>query len=149
MATVTLSFRFGNVATAGIIAGAILAAFDMMFSAIVIGANAFFMPLRMIGAIVLGPAALDADYSLPTAAIVGLIVRMILSVAFAMVFAWLASPTAADATLAFRGMMFGTVLWIVNFYVIAPLAGWAWFPERTNSAVQFLTHAFLYGCPLG
>ena len=100
MVTVTSGFRFGHVATAGVIGGVIFAAFEMIAAAILMGPNAFFMPLRMIGAMVLGPEALDPGYSLLTAAIAGLIVHMVLSVAFATVFAWMAPAAGTDAMLA-------------------------------------------------
>ncbi|MDQ3937167.1 MAG: hypothetical protein M3253_00635, partial [Chloroflexota bacterium] len=43
----------------------------------------------------------------------------------------------------------GFALWIVNFYVIAPLAGWQWFPNETDPLVQFVAHTFFYGSVLG
>ncbi|RWM80607.1 MAG: hypothetical protein EOR83_25535, partial [Mesorhizobium sp.] len=46
-------------AVAGIVAGIVFAAFEMAASAFMMGAEASFMPLRMIGAIALGPEALD------------------------------------------------------------------------------------------
>ncbi len=46
------------------------------------------------------------------------------------------------------GIAFGIALWIVNFYVLAPVMGWSWFPERTNVAVQFTAHAFFFGLPV-
>lgn len=43
----------------------------------------------------------------------------------------------------------GLALWIVNFYVIAPLFGWTWFPNGTNPVVQFIAHTVFYGTVLG
>jgi hypothetical protein len=43
----------------------------------------------------------------------------------------------------------GFGLWLVNFYVIAPIGGWTWFPEGTNAVVQFVAHTFFYGTVLG
>jgi hypothetical protein len=34
----------------------------------------------------------------------------------------------------------------VNFYIVA---AWTWFPERSDPVVQFLAHAFFFGCLLG
>ena len=149
MVTITTKFRFGQVIAAGVTGGILFAAFEMLAAAALMGMQSVFMPLRMIGAMALGAEALDAGYWLVTAAIAGLIVHMILSVVFAAVFAWIASPAATDSMLALGGIVFGTVLWLVNFYLIAPLAGWSWFPEQTNAFVQFIAHAFFYGCPVG
>jgi hypothetical protein len=43
----------------------------------------------------------------------------------------------------------GFALWIVNFYVIAPIAGWNWFPDGTDPLVQFVAHTFFFGSALG
>jgi hypothetical protein len=55
----------------------------------------------------------------------------------------------SSAQLAVAGTMFGTVLWLVNFYVIARLAGWTWFPGNVHHVIAFVGHAFFFGCPLG
>jgi hypothetical protein len=41
------------------------------------------------------------------------------------------------------------MLWIVNFYVIAPVFGWTWFADDTIASAQFLAHTLGYGCVLG
>ena len=124
------------------------AAFEMMATAVLMGPQAVFMPLRMIGAMVLGAEALDPGYSLITAAVAGVIVHMVLSIAFALMLAAVTPAAITPGTLALIGIAFGIGLWLVNFYVIAPFAGWTWFPERTNPIVQFLAHAFLFGLPV-
>jgi uncharacterized membrane protein YagU involved in acid resistance len=121
----------------------------MVAAAVLMGPQAFFMPLRMIGAIVLGSAALDPGYSLASAGFAGVIVHMVLSIVFALILAAFASPVAGTAALAAGGIAFGIVLWLVNFYLVAPLAGWTWFPDRSNQVVQFVAHALFYGCPVG
>jgi hypothetical protein len=149
MARVGVRFGPGTIVAAGVVAGLLFAAFEVIAAALMMGPAAAFMPLRMIGAMVLGSAALDPGYSLAVAATAGVVVHMILSVAFTAVFAFIASPIATTGRLALAGMAFGTGLWLVNFYVIAPLAGWTWFPEQTNAVVQFAAHAFFFGGPIG
>lgn len=140
-------------AIGGVIAGLIFALFEMVMATVLMGAEAFFMPLRMIGAIALGAGALEPSYSLATAAIAGLVVHMILSPIFGVVFALLASLAPAarrmpGALIAAAGV-YGLLLWIVNFFVIAPLAGWVWFPNGTNAVVQIIAHAAFFGAVLG
>ena len=156
MARVAIRFGLGTIVTTGIAAGIIFALFEMFAAAIMMGIEAAFMPLSMIGAMVHGPAALNPPSEI--AAMTGVIVHMILSVAFAGAFAAIASALATTAAgdllstprgLALAGMVFGTALWLVNFYIIAPVAGWTWFPEQTNPVVQFLAHAFFFGAPVG
>lgn len=148
MVTVATKFGLRHVVAAGVIGGLIFAMFEMLAAALLQGLDAVFMPLRMIGGIVLGSAALDPTYSLLVAALVGVIVHLVLSIGFAFIFAAIVSPTASEASLAGAGALFGTVLWLINFYVIAPIAGWTWFQEA-SVIVQFLAHAFFFGCPLG
>jgi hypothetical protein len=156
MARVAVRFGLGTIVAVGLIAGILFAAFEMLAAAILMGPEAAAMPLRMIGAIVLGASALEPSYSLATAAMTGVIVHLILSVLFTGIFAAIAPPIleasglgTTSGTLAFAGVAFGIVLWLVNFYLVAPAAGWTWFPERTDPVVQFIAHAFLFGCPAG
>jgi uncharacterized membrane protein YagU involved in acid resistance len=140
-------------ALGGLIAGIAFALFEMIITAILMGGDAFFMPLRMIGAIVLGQQALMPEYDLATAAVVGLVVHMMLSIIFGIVFAVVAAlvPALAQSTgaLLVSASAYGFLIWLVNFYLIARIAGWNWFPDETNVAVQFVAHTFLFGTVLG
>jgi hypothetical protein len=157
MATVVDRVDFRDVAYTGVTAGLIFAGFEVITTAFLTGAETAAMPLRMISAIVLGPAALDSHYSLVVAGVVGMAIHLLLSVAFAALFAAtvrrIARATAGEllttsGQLAVAGVVFGTVLWLVNFYFVAPLAGWIWFPGNVHHIVAFLGHAFFFGCPL-
>ena len=156
MAAVAVRFRLGTIVATGIVAGIVFAAFEMFAAAMLMGPDAAVMPLRMIGAMVLGEQALDPGYPLLTAAMTGVVVHVILSIIFTGIFAAIAAPILAatglgitSGTLAVAGTAFGIVLWLVNFYLVAPAAGWTWFPERTDPVVQFLAHAFFFGCTAG
>src|SRR5215208_3825200 len=138
------------------VAGLIFAAFEMLAAAILMGPDAAMMPLRMIGAIALGAEALEPGYSVMVAAAAGVTVHLALSVLFTGIFAVIAGPTleamgfaTTSRTLAIDGMAFGITIWLVNFYLIAPAAGWTWFPDRTDPVVQFLAHAFAFGTAVG
>jgi hypothetical protein len=137
----------------GGIAGIVFAPFEMVTAAIIDGPNAFFMPLRMIGGIALGEQALDPGSSLPAAGAAGLVVHMLLSAAFGVGVAGLARyvPVLASSAVALIAWssVAGLGLWLVNFYIIAPLGGWTWFPDGTNPVVQFIAHTFFYGTVLG
>jgi hypothetical protein len=156
MATVAVRFGLGTIVATGVVAGIIFAVFEMIAAALLMGPGAAAMPLRMIGAMVLGPPALDPGYSLATAAMTGVIVHLTLSAIFAGIFAAIAPPilsafgvSTSSGSLAGAGIGFGIMLWLVNFYLVAPAAGWDWFPERTDPVVQFLAHAFFFGCSAG
>jgi hypothetical protein len=140
-------------AIGGVIAGAIFAMFEMVIAAILDGGSAFWNPLRMIGAMVLGDDALMSSYSLWKAALTGIVLHMMLSLAFGVVFGLVVSAVPALArtsgTLIASAGLYGLVLWLVNFYVIAPVAGWDWFPDKTNETVQFVAHVGFFGIVLG
>src|SRR5262245_48296771 len=130
MATFIDRVELRDVVPAGITAGVIFAAFETIATALVSGPAAATMPIRMIGAMVLGPRALEPNYSLALAGITGLVVHLLLSIVFAGIFAVIVARIA-DATLgelltstgqlALAGTIFGMALWLVNFHVIAPL----------------------------
>ena len=137
----------------GIIAGIVFAMFEMIMAAIQMGGEAFFMPLRMIGGIALGQQALAPETSLIVAGAAGLVVHMTLSALYGAGVAVAAAivPQLRSGTLPLVAWASaaGFALWIVNFYVVAPIAGWNWFPEGTDPVVQFVAHTFFFGSVLG
>ena len=147
-----------NGAPAGVIAGLIFIGFQLVAIAALSGPATAALPLRMIGAIVLGPAALVPGYSPIAVITTGLAIHVFLSAMYGVLFAQMVTRIAhgtedellaTTGQLAVAGTIFGTVLWLVNFYVVAPLAGWTWFPGNVHHAAAFFGHAFFFGCPLG
>lgn len=134
-------------AIAGVVAGIVFAAFEMIVSALMMGPAAFFMPLRVIGAIALGPATLDPGYSVATAGFAGVIVHMVLAIIYGGVFGEIAAMLRGRVAFIAAGTIFGFTLWLINFYLIAPIA-FPWFIDA-NPLVQFIAHAFFFGSVLG
>jgi hypothetical protein len=134
-------------ALAGIVAGIVFAAFEMIVSALMMGPGAFFMPLRMIGGIALGPEALDPGYSIIAAGVAGVMVHVVLSVVYGVIFGEIAAMLRGQAAFMVAGSIFGLALWLINFYVIAPLA-FPWFLE-SNPLMQFIAHTVFFGSVLG
>ncbi len=136
----------------GVLGGLVIAAFDMVSAAVLMGLQAFFGPLREISAIVLGQQALEPTYPLLTAALLGVLTHMALSIIYGMAFAGVVARVpqlrASTMTLVIAASLFGLALWLVNFYLIAPVAGWTWF-AMANPVVQFIAHTFFYGTVLG
>jgi hypothetical protein len=137
----------------GVLAGLVFALFEMVMALAQMGAGAFFMPLRMIGGIALGDTALDPGTSLLVAGGVGLLVHMMLSAAFGLTVAVVAAlvPLLRRSTAALLAWasLAGFALWITNFYVIARILGWPWFPDGTDPVIQFIAHTFVFGTLLG
>ena len=112
----------------------------------------FLGPLRLISSIVLGTEALQPSYPIVTAGLVGLIVHMILSMIYGLIFVyilkWIGQLHVSTGLLLLYGSLFGLLLWLVNFMVIAPAA----FPQFTQVNQLwngFVAHTFFYGTVLG
>lgn len=133
----------------GVVAGIVFAMFEMI-AAWAMG-DGFWMPLRMIGAIVLGEEALEGSYSLAGAATAGAVVHMALSALYGAVFGALLALVpvlrGSAGLLVAAGSLYGLALWLVNFYVVAPIA-FEWFQDA-NAVVQFVAHVVFFGALLG
>ena len=160
MATSTLTATTTRPATwiragliGGAVAGIVFAMFEMVMAVVINGGDAFFMPLRMIGATAIGPSALDPASSLITAGGAGLVVHMALSMMYGVGVAALLSAVpslrrSVSSVVAVASAA-GFGLWIVNFFLLANLFGWRWFPDGQNMVVQVVAHTVMFGSVLG
>ena len=137
----------------GAIAAIVFAMFEMVMAALLNGGEAFFMPLRMIGAIGVGTSALDPASSLLSAGAAGLVIHMALSMMYglgiAAVLAFVPALSRTTVTTVAAASIAGFGLWILNFFILAGIFGWTWFPDTQNVAVQFVAHTFMFGSVLG
>jgi hypothetical protein len=154
MARVAVRFRPGTIVTIGLAAGIIFVIFEVMTAELILGMASAMFPLRMIAAIVVGPRALDASYSLLLASVIGLALHLLLSIVYTAILAFIVSSisTVTNEELlsgalgdAFTGVFFGITLYVLNYYLISPLAGWSWFREGGNVLVEFLSHGLFGG----
>lgn len=135
----------------GLIAGVSFLVFEMVVAGL-LGASAFGPP-RMMGATVLRGGALTPQPALGLALVlpIALVVHFILSAVYGAVFGAVAASFGAlrssSGKLVVAASVFGLALWLVNFYVIAPIA-FPWF-GMANPVVQFLAHTFFFGSVLG
>jgi uncharacterized membrane protein YagU involved in acid resistance len=146
-----LAIRFTDreIVSAGVLAGSFLAGSLMIATSLLIGADQCFLPLRIVSAIVLGRAALDAAYPLSVAVLTGLVMYTLVSVLFAYIFSAFVSPLWSRTRLVRSGIWYGVAVWLLNLHVIAPALGWTWLAESGNPLVLFLAHAFAFGSALG
>jgi hypothetical protein len=140
-------------AIGGIIAGVVFALFEMATAFVMMGGmDAAAMPLRMIGGIAIGSQALEPSYPLATAAGAGIGVHMALSAIYGGLFGagvWAFGRSASTGLIVGAAVVFGLALWAGNFFVVAPIAGWNWFPQMTDPVVQITAHGLFFGVPLG
>ncbi len=114
--------------------------------------GAFADPLRLISSMVLGVDALSPTFPVVTATVVGIIVHMVLSAIFGVIFFYLLALfnqlDSPASLLLLYGSLFGLALWIVNFLIIAPIV----FPQFTlvdQFWNGFVAHTFFYGTVIG
>ena len=139
-------------ALVGVLAGLVFALFQ-----VIMGAAGLGPPLgeltEMVEGVTFGgvPATTGAPaIAAPEIAIAGL-THLVLSAIYGAVFGAVASKVGAlrNNRIALIGAatVFGLLIWIVNFFVIAPVA-FPWFAQ-TNAVVQFFAHTLFYGTVLG
>ena len=112
-----LAARLLRGAVGGILAGMVFAVVTMWFTASTAGKAD--MPLRMISTVVKGDQAMAAG---TTSVGLGLVVHVVLSALFGMVFALVVPRFGTNGTIALAGTVYGALLYVVNFLVLAPLA---------------------------
>jgi hypothetical protein len=156
MGRIAVRFGFDAIVIAGVMAGIILVVFELLASGFLRGSEAAALPLRMVAATALGSQALNPAYSLVTAVMTGTAIYLVLSIAFTAAFVAIIGFTeritrivANMDYLPLAGAMYGFVVWLVSFYVVAPLAGWPWFSAQTNPFVQLVAFTVFFGCPVG
>ncbi|MDP9386485.1 MAG: hypothetical protein M3Q48_00800 [Actinomycetota bacterium] len=103
-------------AVAGALSGAAFIAVTMWFATTV--GDPAKGPLMMISTIAKGDAAMAAGTADPT---VGVLVHLVLSVVFGMLFGLIAPMLRTNAAVALAGTAYGALLYLVNFKLIAPL----------------------------
>lgn len=138
---------------AGAIMGALAGVSFLVFKvamAILLGGKAL-MPVRNIGAMVLGEPALLPGYSVAAAVGVGMIVHTALAVLYGAAFGFviwnlsIIRSSRLHLLTAAAGM--GFLVWLVNLYVFAPLL-FPWFTEN-NPFVEITARVVFFGLPIG
>jgi hypothetical protein len=74
---------------------------------------------------------------------------MMYGVMVAGVIALVPSLSKSTASVLAVSSVAGFGLWILNFFILAGIFGWNWFPDSQNVAVQFIAHTFMFGTVLG
>ncbi len=144
----TASSAWKHGALGGLIAGVVFA-LAAMLGAVWLGGE-FFGPLRMIASV---PLQTDpVGISLTEALLAGTAFHVVASVAFGVLAAFLVRSMGllhSYAGVIFSMTLFGFALWLVNFYVFAPILNVEWFATRTTPLSQFVYHTFFFGTVLG
>ncbi|WP_216214793.1 hypothetical protein [Amycolatopsis aidingensis] len=118
----------------GLASGAVFAGVTMWFASTMPDGKAE-MPLRMMSTIVKGSDAMAAG---TTSIGLGVATHLVLSVAFGLVFALVVPMLATNGTVALAGTLYGGLLYVVNFLVLASLV----FPvfQNANQPFELFAH---------
>jgi uncharacterized membrane protein YagU involved in acid resistance len=136
-----LAARLLRGAVGGILAGIVFAAVTMWFADSTGGtAN---MPLHMISTIVKGDKAMAAG---TTSVGLGLVVHLVLSALFGMLFALAVPRFRTNGTVALAATLYGALLYVLNFLVLAPLAFTTF--QDANQPFELFAH-IVFGTLLG
>lgn len=132
-------------------AGGVIAAFVFLAYQLLVNTGLSVSgPFRLAASIVLGERAMAAGAPASTTVPVGLAVHVAIGLAWgtALGLVLMASRGRwAAGGLVTLAMVFGSVIWLLDFYVLAPLF-WPWL-HPLSSVRLFIGHVFLFGLPLG
>lgn len=140
-------------AVAGMVAGAMMAMYAMIASATFLG-QGFFTPLYGIASPLLGPQAMMTSmkqgiYFTPGPALLGLVIHMLWSAFYGMLFALLAFGLRFKGMMALLGgVVYGFLVFLVMSYLVLPLVGAGQMPGMVGLPSFILEH-LIFGMVLG
>ena len=131
---------------AGIIAAIVFMLLEMVLAA-TIGGDSPWGPPRMIAAIALGKGVLPPPASFDmTILLVAMAIHLILSIVLAIVFAMIADAARwSGMTCVIAGLVFGIVIYVVNFYGMTAMFPWF---AMARGSISIFAHA-MFGLVLG
>jgi uncharacterized membrane protein YagU involved in acid resistance len=141
-----MTINFKSAITAGIIAGIVFMTLEMVLAATVGGGSAWGPP-QMIAAIALGKGVLPppATFDL-TILMVAMAIHFIVAIILAIVFALIADAARWSLmTCAIAGLVFGIVLYFINFYGMTAIFPWF---AMARGMIAIFAHA-MFGLVLG
>jgi uncharacterized membrane protein YagU involved in acid resistance len=130
----SLTARLIRGAVAGVASGLVFAAATMWFASSMPDGSAE-MPLHMIATVVQGDDAMAAG---TTNVAVGVVVHLVLSALFGMVFALIAPRLRTNQLIAVGGHVYGALLYVLNFAILAPLVFNTF--ELANQPFELVVH---------
>ena len=139
-------------AISGVFAGISFVAFGMLMALLLDGD--FLKPLRMMATITLGENALAQWNSLLAVTLHGLFLLILFAGIFGALFGHMVSRqrfiALSSKRLILAGSLYGTLLWLTIFYIVAPVLGWIWFPLDNNPLLEgFVGYTLFFGAVLG
>jgi hypothetical protein len=129
----------------GVVAGVIFAACELAAARV---SDAPLLPVRMSASLLLGPSAVGAGAFAP-AVLLGVGIHLFLSATFGAMYGFFVELLDRERSWGYQaglGMLYGLVLWALNFQVLAR-ATHPWFLGAAQP-LQAVLHACAFGLPL-
>ncbi len=111
--------------------------------------------VAMVAAIVMGPQVMESATSTSVGAILlwgmglHLMYVIITGVLFATLIGFLSKIRRSGRAVFVSALLYTMILWLTNFYWLAPRLGWYWFPAMTQVWSEFILHVVVWGGVLG
>ncbi len=133
----------------GIIGGIVFAMAEMIGGKIVSG-SPLVMPLKVIASIPIGdmPPKIATSTAIPVGLITHMVMSMIFGVIFALIVAYVPILRVSPIVTVVVASIYGLLLWLINFYVLAPAISRPWF-KTAPKGQQFIYHTFFFGTVFG
>jgi hypothetical protein len=136
-------------ALGGVVAGLVFAAYEVAVA--VAARQPPWQPAQLVAAMILGDNVLNGGVLSAPVIVVASLTHLVLSLTYGMILALLAAIGLAALpslrAMVLLGLAWGLALWIMNFFVLAPLA-FPWF-DSASLVTQAIGHVFFYGGVLG
>ncbi len=133
----------------GIISGITFAIAEMIGGSVIDG-SLLFMPLKAFASIPIGkePPKIAWATAVPVGVISHMVLAIIYGVIFALIVAYLPVLRVSPVILVVAASVYGFLLWLINFFVLAGAIGRPWF-KGAPKGEQFVYHTIFYGTVLG
>lgn len=136
----------------GVFAGLVFGLFQVIMATLALGPLPSELIVMVEGVAYGGvPTPTSAPAIADPAIAIAVLIHLVLSASYGAIFGTFAPKVRAlrndRKALIGAATVFGLLIWIVNFFVIAPVA-FPWFAE-TSQVVQFFAHTLFYGTVLG
>ncbi len=133
----------------GIVAGIVFVLAQMIITSMT--GELGLMPLRLFASVLMGEAALTTTALGPTV-LAGIVLHFLFSIMLGVLYGWLDERLPLEIRISrswqsLLGVVFGFLLWFVDFQLIARLA-FPWF-LLAPQGLEMLMHVLFFGLPLG
>ena len=135
---------------ASVIGGLVAGFVFLVYQIIIHSLGNVLEPFKIFASLFLAEEALAKSAPLVSVVLVGLLDHLLVSLFWGLVFGLILAMGRCQWTPGYTvalGILFGSIVWVVDFYLFAPVF-WPWL-ELKSTTYEFIGHTFFFGLPLG